>query len=259
MNCSKPYKLKVSKNTSIEVGCGRCTHCRIQRSKEFTMRLIHELPYWEKSCFVTLTYDEEHTDGQLHKTHLQDYFRELRRSNKIKYFACGEYGENTGRPHYHAIIFGHDEYPHKLHYKSNNWPFGNTYVGEVTKNSCRYVCDYIFKAYDGQYGENYYNGFTKPFRLLSKGIGRKYIESNDEQILQRGYLTLNGIKQSIPRYYLKRLNLMMEEVNRANNFFGYLPEGEYKEQESAKYQPLQNRLQNERNLKQQHRLKKGTL
>lgn len=224
------------------------------------MRLIHELPYWEKSCFITLTYDEEHTDGQLHKTHLQNYFRELRRNNnKIKYFSCGEYGENFGRPHYHAIIFGHDELPHKTHFKSKNWSFGTVYIGEVTRDSSRYVCDYIFKAYDGELGENYYEGYTKPFRLLSKGIGRRYIEKNDTMILQKGYLTVNGKKQSIPRYYLKRLNIMTEEVNRANNFFGYLPKGEYKEQESQVYIKLENRLQNERNLKNKHRLKKGKL
>lgn len=78
-------------------------------------------------------------------------------------------------------------------------------------------------------------------------------------ILQKGYITFRGIKQSIPRYYLKRLNLKTEEVNRANNFFGYLPEGEYKEQESEVYIPLENRFQNERNLKAKHRLKKGKL
>lgn len=223
------------------------------------MRLIHELPYWNNSCFITLTYDDDYCDGQLHKTHLQDFFREIRRGSKIKYFSCGEYGDNTGRPHYHAIIFGFDVLPHHDHVKIDYWKHGNVFVGEVTKDSCRYVCDYIFKAYDGDYGDAYYEGFVKPFRLLSKGIGRRFIEDSYLSAVQHGYLTVNGQKVSIPRYYLKRMDITSVGLVELVSTFDYVGKDRRIESDSEVYIPLENRLQNERTLRSKHRLKGSTL
>lgn len=223
------------------------------------MRLMHELPYWNSSCFITLTYDDDHTDGQLHKTHLQDFFREIRRGSKIRYFSCGEYGDNTGRPHYHAIIFGFDVLPHKDHIKLKFWKYGNVFVGEVTPHSCRYVCDYIFKAYSGDFGDRYYDGFVKPFRLLSKGIGRRFIEDHYLSIIQHGYMTNKGLRSSIPRYYLKRMDINTAGLRELADVYDYVPKEELNESGSEVYLPLANRLQNERTLVSRHRLKGSTL
>jgi len=183
----------------------------------------------------------------------------MRRSTKIKYFACGEYGENTGRPHYHTIIFGNDYARHKEHYKHPDWEYGNIYVGEVTKESARYVCDYIFKAYDGELGEEYYRGYTKPFRLLSKGIGRRYIEDHYKAIIQHGYMTNKGRKESVPRYYLKKMDITAIGLKELARTFKYVPEDVIVESENQNYLPLANRLQNERTLISRHRLKGSSL
>ena len=87
--------------------------CRIALSREWATRVLHESDYWDHSCFTTLTYNNEHLpkDGSLHKDELQKFFKRLRKylgDRKMKYFACGEYGDEGHRPHYHAILFGID-------------------------------------------------------------------------------------------------------------------------------------------------------
>lgn len=86
-------------------------NCRIRRSSEWGIRVEHERQYWEDSCFVRLSYDEDHLpkNNSVSKKELTGYIRRLRERmapSKLKYFACGEYGEKTGRAHYHIILFG---------------------------------------------------------------------------------------------------------------------------------------------------------
>jgi len=102
----------------------------------------------EKRAFVTLTYDNQHlpSDGELVPKHITNFFKRLRKlltGRKIRYFACGEYGEKSNRPHYHALLFGLDETEADL--IARVWPFGSIHVGSVTKESVQYVCGYVLK------------------------------------------------------------------------------------------------------------------
>ena len=115
MQCLKPIKIYVNEeHGKLNLGCGKCLACRIQKRKEWSMRLWHELAYHDKSVFLTLTYDNNHMpdNESLRLRDLQLFFKRLRKSlnksnsNPIKYFACGEYGTSTLRPHYHAIVYG---------------------------------------------------------------------------------------------------------------------------------------------------------
>jgi len=123
MRCLKPMYIPVADVLNYPHGrripCGQCAACRIQRRKEWSLRLWHERSYWDRSVFVTLTYAEDHLPlckkgipegytGTLVKEDLQKFFKRLRRvvRKPIKYYACGEYGDSTQRPHYHALIFG---------------------------------------------------------------------------------------------------------------------------------------------------------
>ena len=76
------------------------------------MRVVHESYYWDSCIFLTLTYDDDHLppNGSLVKSDLQKFFKRLRKNSgkKMAYFACGEYGEQTARCHYHVILFGLD-------------------------------------------------------------------------------------------------------------------------------------------------------
>ena len=96
-----------------EIPCGRCIECRLKRSREWANRCMLELPYHESSYFLTLTYDDNHLrygdvhdengflvqNPTLYKKDLQDFFKRLRKNykydNHLKYYACGEYGDNT--------------------------------------------------------------------------------------------------------------------------------------------------------------------
>lgn len=111
---------------SFPVPCGHCIGCRLEYSRQWANRCMLEAQYHERSCFVTLTYDDWHVpkrfygnvaDGtalpcySLDKRDLQLFFKRLRKrfpDCRIRYFGCGEYGVNTLRPHYHIILFGID-------------------------------------------------------------------------------------------------------------------------------------------------------
>lgn len=224
MLCVQPYEHADREGRITRFPCGRCLHCRIQRSREMSLRLVHESKYWEFKSFWTLTYDDNYNSGSLHKHHIQCFIRELRRFKKLSYLVCGEYGEKTFRPHYHMILFGYNEInDHRFtekgfnnqtkrpFYYHKNWPFGHIDVGGFSRDSARYVCDYIFKAYDGNKGKEYYKGLEPPFRLMSKGIGRRFLEDNYKQIQQSNYITDRGIPCSIPRYYIKRISKTLND------------------------------------------------
>ena len=125
----------------MEVACGQCLGCRLDRSRMWAMRIVHEASLYQHSTgnsFITLTYRNPiecnkdqlarglHVpdDWSLHKSHFVKFMKRLRshrNGEKIRYFMCGEYGRvcrhgldvdevscevcNFGRPHYHAILF----------------------------------------------------------------------------------------------------------------------------------------------------------
>ncbi|AXB22582.1 replication initiation protein [Alces alces faeces associated microvirus MP15 5067] len=204
------------------VPCGKCIPCKVQKAREWSMRCMLELPYWYDADFVTLTYDDEHLpeNGSLVKKDLTDFFKRLRRDLEplnIKYFACGEYGENTMRPHYHAIIFGVglSERENKSlgcfysdnNLIENNWPYGNVFNGQVTPNSCRYCAEYVFKKYNGKKKIEVYDnlGLQQPFQVQSNGIGKRYLDENMNDLFQRGYVLYHGKPYSFPRYFADKL------------------------------------------------------
>lgn len=97
----------------IKIPCGYCLGCRLDKSNAWATRIMLEAKDHKKNCFITLTYAPEHLPIRenhmtLKKKDLQDFIKRLRYhlNKKISYFACGEYGGQTHRPHYHIIIFG---------------------------------------------------------------------------------------------------------------------------------------------------------
>ena len=113
----------IDRDVSVTIPCGRCIGCRLERSRQWAMRCVHEASLYEQNCFITLTYNEESLpkNRSLVKKHFQDFIRSLRdqlrylnelhdlkrgfceypqKDARIRYFHCGEYGEENGRPHY---------------------------------------------------------------------------------------------------------------------------------------------------------------
>ena len=212
MTCTNPFRMKNPKQQDqiLELPCGHCMACRIARSREWASRIIHEMVYYEKTCFLTLTYDEVHKpqDQSIHKADLQKFFKRLRRDiepAKIRYFASGEYGDTSGRPHYHAIIFGLgcSETDRKLY--QDNWPYGFIYTGTVTYQSARYVAEYVLKKYDGKLAVSEYGDREIPFCLMSKGIGKQFVLDNQDYLEQNQGFTVQGAKVGLPRYYQSKM------------------------------------------------------
>ena len=179
----------------VTVPCGQCIGCRLERSRQWAMRCMHEASLYEDNCFITLTYNNEHLpeDGSLHKEHFQKFMKRLRKrtGKKIRFFHCGEYGkvlgvdgstplphpivggrEALGRPHYHAILFGEDftdEIGKRKVYSVRDgiplytsefledvWGKGFVTIGEVTNQSAAYVARYVMKKVGGEMAEDYY-------------------------------------------------------------------------------------------------------
>lgn len=236
MQCIKPIILPVQKKgfretINMELPCGKCIGCRIKKKQEMALRLWHESGYHEHSSFLTLTYEDSKLpeSGSLSLTDLQSFIKRIRKrlDQPLKYLAVGEYGDDTWRPHYHGIFFGIGLNPHHRKLVMDCWTncdwsvasIRNKSFGLVEPQSIRYVAGYIEKKLDGEAGNVAYveNGINPVFRLLSKGIGRQYVLDNKNQIVDNGFVSWNGVKFTLPRYYLKVLEkeygLTAEDIN----------------------------------------------
>lgn len=231
MQCAFPVRVKVKEPSSrlkplypegLLVPCGKCVLCLKAKRLEWSMRVLHELCSHDSSIFITLTYRDEFlpANGSLVKEDLQKFFKRLRKSlgdRKIRYFAAGEYGDKTARPHYHAIIFGMDLTDIDKQYIIDAWPFADWSVkairqysfGLAEAASIQYVAQYIDKVGNDLNRKVMYEDTNRvvPFRLSSLGIGRDYCDNNVDQITDLGYITVFGRTISLPRYYINRLNL----------------------------------------------------
>lgn len=156
----------------MTVPCGQCLGCRLERSRQWALRCVHEASLYDDNCFITLTYSDEFLprDYSLDVSHFQRFMKRLRKrfGEGIRFFHCGEYGSQFGRPHYHAILFNLD-FPDKVFLKEQNgqtlyrskileelWPFGHSSVGSATFESAAYVARYILKKVNGDAADEWY-------------------------------------------------------------------------------------------------------
>jgi len=192
----------------MQVPCGRCAACKVAHSREWSVRLLHELDeYGGRGLFITLTYSSDNLPDKesISKRELQLFFKRFRKELKgrtIKYFACGEYGEKRDRPHYHSIIINADFGDVDKIKKA--WKLGLVHAGTVTSASCKYVGNYIQKKESMKYLTE---GREPPFQLQSMGIGKQFALRNAEQIHSQLNITQMGKPVGIPRYYKKILGL----------------------------------------------------
>lgn len=190
----------------VAIPCGQCRGCRLERSRQWAMRCVHEASLHLDNCFITLTYSPEHLpdDYSLNKKHFQDFLKRFRaaiipkelrkrgmgeirkawvKAHPIRYFHCGEYGERYMRPHYHAIIFNYDFKDRDLvgttkagfpiyssKFLSKLWPFGISSVGACNFETAAYVARYVMKKINGSIADEHYTRVHpdsgKVFRVL---------------------------------------------------------------------------------------------
>ena len=130
---------------------------------------------------------------------------------KIKYFACGEYGDKTYRPHYHMIILGLDSKEAK-DIVERKWKYGDIHIGSATAQSIAYTASYVNKKILGTWAKEAYikAGREPPFHLVSKGVGRRYAEKWKDEIIENLSIRKNGVELGVPRYYRKVLEIESE-------------------------------------------------
>nr|CAI9749757.1 replication initiation protein [Microvirus sp.] len=247
----------------VEIPCGHCLGCRVQYSREWANRCLLEAQMHDSAYFVTLTYNDDHVPRSyyddpdtgeafqaltLRKRDLQLFFKRLRKavvvrdgktdegSAGIRYFACGEYGSHTYRPHYHAIIFGlsladltvvkktklgdalyTSEWLQRIwstsQSKGGSAPLmsvpeiGFVSVAPCTWETCAYTARYVVKKAQGQQQEFYDMHNIEPeFCVMSRrpGIGRPWFDAHPG-INPNDYINIateaGGKKFRPPKYY----------------------------------------------------------
>jgi len=233
---------------ATQVPCGRCIGCRLEKSRQDAIRCVHEASLYEDNCFITLTYSDDFVpkNGSLVKEHFQLFMKRLReyvsrssdpildpkfeppaspevgQAKRVRFLACGEYGDNLGRPHYHALIFNYD-FPDRSFFCVQNgfnlyrstileslWPFGFSLVGDVSFESAAYVCRYVLKKVTGENSEYFYDGRIPEFSLrsLKPGIGAPWLERYKSSVYPDDCVTIRGgMRCKPPRYYDKKLEI----------------------------------------------------
>ncbi len=218
---------------TLSLPCGQCIGCRLERSRQWAMRCMHEAQLREKNCFIALTYDNTHlpSDGSLHYKDFQLFIKRLRKkfgNTRIRYYMAGEYGENFGRPHFHACIFGYDFHDKKLWkrtpsgsllYRSEHletlWPFGYSSVGDVNFESAAYVARYIMKKVTGKKAHEHYEQIDNESGEIVKrvpefnkmslkpGIGAEWYKKFKSDVYPHDYVVVRGKKMKPPKAYDK--------------------------------------------------------
>lgn len=251
--------LKILKNNDPEANipnvdylslpCGKCIGCRLEYSKNWADRCMLEALYHNKASFITLTYNDENLPPvnplvdengvvtgyspihSLVKSDFQKFMKRLRfhfGDERIRFFACGEYGSINMRPHYHAIIFGEDFKEDRSLFRRNFqsdsiyisdtlsslWPFGFSTVCELSWNAAAYVARYCVKKQFG-FGADVYKkyNYTPEFTLMSRkpGIARQYYDENKDKIYKNEEIFLalpdRSMKLKPSRYYDKLFDI----------------------------------------------------
>lgn len=147
-----------------------------------------ELQKHQASYFVTLTYDEEHLpcDGSVSVIDVQLYLKRLRSMispRKVRYFAVGEYGEQTRRAHYHLAIFGSCS-PEEI---QASWSLGHVHVGTLTVQSSAYLVSYVVKQMTRK-GDVRLGSRAPEFARMSlkPGIGANAMEDVGKLLVGKG-------------------------------------------------------------------------
>ena len=226
---------------TLMLPCGRCTGCRLEKSRQWALRCVHEASLHKQNCFVTLTYDDAHLPpgrSLVYKGPLgfQRFMKRLRKHfhpAQIRFFMGGEYGEQLARPHFHACLFGIDFQDKSFWMKTPSgndlyrsptleklWPFGFSSIGELNFQTAGYVARYSMKKITGQAADKHYETidpdtgevisrapeFCK--MSLKPGIGAGWIERWHTDVYPHDYVIANGQKGKPPQYYDKRFKEM---------------------------------------------------
>lgn len=221
---------------NLDLACGRCDGCRLERSRQWAIRCMHEAQMHDENCFVTLTYDNKHIPhgGTLVHRDFQLFMKRLReerrrqKQTEIRFYMAGEYGEQTSRPHYHACLFGVDFHQDRSYWRKTEtghtiyksptldraWQLGEATIGELTFESAAYCARYIMKkAYGDDAPDRYIKIDTTTGEIIelqpeyarmsnqNGGIGAPWIDQYQDDVYPEGKVVVRGHLSKPPKYY----------------------------------------------------------
>jgi len=216
----------------IQVPCGQCTGCRLERSRQWAIRCMHEAQLYDNNCFITLTYNDKHLPAgkTLVLADFQKFMKRLRKyfPQTIRFFHCGEYGDLNERPHYHACLFNCD-FPDRRLYKTVGdhrlytsaildrlWSvdgdnLGFATIGDVSFESAAYVARYVMKKVNGEKEKEHYGGRLPEYCTMSRrpGLGSFWIEKYKDDVYPFDGVITRGFPSRPPRFY----DLMFEHTD----------------------------------------------
>lgn len=233
----------------VQIACGRCIGCRLERSRQWATRCMHEASLWDMNCSVTLTYSDEFLpiNSSLVPADTQKFIKRLRKewcvdrgyddfgnrfARRLSFFLCGEYGGQFQRPHYHVLLFGvwfGDSRPFKKSqagfqlYRSavldKLWPFGHADIGELSFESAAYAARYVLDKVTGDPAEEHYRGRVPEFVRMSlrPAIGLNWFRRFQHDVYPSDEAVVGGRSGRAPEYYdgLRRREEWFDESERS--------------------------------------------
>lgn len=252
MDCLRPILLP----KQGYVPCGKCLACLQRRQSDWVVRLREELKCSSSCYFLTLTYSEDNVpremiDGKewkvLCKKDFQNWMKRFRKAispDLIRFFACGEYGSKTLRPHYHAIIFNFPANKDILEVLQNTWRLGFVMASVVKPAHFPYVAKYCSMYSDLPLVLR--SKLYRPFILCSRNpaIGRNFLSDVIFTYYRETLSTVirhrDGTKSALPRYYADRIfdDQMKFDIRQSKDEYRSLKDCEYFQKWSHTHDPL---------------------
>lgn len=219
----------------LDLPCNGCIGCRLDRSREWALRVVHEASLYRENCFLTLTYKEESLPPY-QSLRYSDFQRFMKRFRKhvapkpLRFYMCGEYGGDFGRPHYHACIFGYafrdqvlervtdtDHYVYCSPTLRTLWPHGTHTIGELNFQTAAYTARYCLQKVNGDLAESHYSFVDEDGVIyqrqpefnrmsLKPGLGSRWFERYSRDVFPHDYCVSDGHKLRVPKYYDKLLD-----------------------------------------------------
>lgn len=148
MLCSGPITMK-TKNGNIKCRCKQCLPCRITTQSGIMLQCLLENQIASSAWFLTLTFREppeieDYSHFSMFLDRLRVRNRRAGNSLPIRYLGIGEYGTQSKRFHYHALIWNSMDFPTQV-WERNLWPHGFIKIGNVSPASIRYTTNYTTK------------------------------------------------------------------------------------------------------------------
>lgn len=206
--------------TEIELPCGQCAGCRLDYARQWAVRCCHEAQLHQDNCFLTLTYRDIPNDASLQPADMRNFLKRLRKHlepKKIRFFQCGEYGEQNARPHHHCLLFGHAFNDMLIIRRGENplfqsdtldklWGHGFCSIGELTFDSACYVARYILKKITGDTAVDHYGNRKPEYTTMSRrpGIGKDFYTKFKEDLYNHDRVVVTDqFLCKPPRFYDK--------------------------------------------------------